>query len=112
MIKIKRDFEKIIERHKKYVKLESIDKPLLCIFTLGTDNLAEYRETFKAIPKDRDLEPEDIMLDGYIKDVEDYIMRHEEVGEDFIYPIAPYMTFVPWMEAIIGCPIYPIKYSI
>ena len=109
MITIKRNFEKIISKHKSFINLENVDQPLLCISILGTDIAAEYRKTFKNIPQNRDIEPEDISLDDYIKDVEDYILRYEEVGEDFFYPIAPYMPYIPWTESIIGCPIFALK---
>jgi len=112
MINIKRDFTKIISRHKSFINLENIDRPLLCIWVLGTDYAAEYKETFKNIPKNREIEPEDIYLNDYIKDVEKFILWHEEVGEDYFYPVCPFLVHIPWTEAIIGCPVYPEKDSI
>ena len=112
MIIIKRNFEKIISSHKSYINLENVDKPLLCIFILGTDYAAKYKEIFKNIPKNIEIKPEDLPpLNDYIKDVEDNILRHEVVGEDFFYSVAPFIPFIPWMEAITGCPIYASKDS-
>lgn len=112
MIIIKRDFEKIISKHKSFINLKNTDQPLLCIWVLGTDYAAEYKETFKNIPNNREIEPEDISLNDYVKDVEKFILWHEEVGEDYFYPVCPYLIYIPWTEAVIGCPIYPEKDSI
>jgi len=109
MINIKRNFEKLILKHKSFINLENVNRPLLCIFILGTGNVAEYKETSKNITENKNTEPEDISLDGYMEDVEEFIIRHDTIGEDFFYPIAAYMPFIPWIEAIIGCPVYAGK---
>ena|GEM_PF-621446 len=110
MIKIKRDLEKIIKRHKAFVSLKDMEGPLLCINILGNDLAASYEKTFAGIPRDREVRPQDIDLDIFLEEARHYILLHEEIGLDSIYSVEPYF-WIPWMEAIMGCPIYAGKNS-
>jgi len=106
----KRDLEKIIKRHKAFVSLENMERPLLCINILGNDLAASYKKTFAGIPKDREVRPQDIDLDKFLEEVRHYILLHEDIGLDSLYSVEPYF-WIPWMEAIMGCPVYAGKNS-
>lgn len=106
MVIIKRDYKEIISRHKSFINLENVDRPLLSVFVEKTGFASDYEETFKNIPANREVEPEDISINGCIKDIEKFISWQEEAGEDYFYPIAPCHVFIPWTESITGCPLY------
>jgi len=110
MFKAKRDFKQIIKRHQAFVSCQEVDRPLFCINVMGRNFARAYKNTFGNIPTFRELEPEDIRLEDYIKDVDNFINWNEEAGIDFFYPVVPYF-YIPWTEAIIGCPIFAGKDS-
>ena len=105
MIKVKRNFREIIKRHKSFFNLEPVDRPLFCVYLIGRGYAAVFSNTFKNIPKGTEVRPEDINMEYFINDIEKIINMHEEAGQDIFYPIVPY-SYIPWTEAIIGCPIY------
>ena len=105
MIQVKRNLKEIIKRHKSFIEIKPVSRPLYCVNVIGRGYAAVYNNTFKSIPKDTEVRPEDINMESYIKDVENFINWHEEVGFDIFYPVVPF-SYIPWIEAIIGCPIY------
>jgi len=110
MIEIKRDLNKIIDRHKSFTELAPVDRPLYCVNVIGRGYAAVYDATFGAIPKNREVRPEDIDINSYIKDTANFISWHEQAGADMFYPVVPF-SYIPWMEAVAGCPIYAGKDS-
>ena len=105
MFKVKRNLDQIIKRHKNFVSCGEVDRPLFCINIFGKDYAREFTNTFKNIQLGKEISPDDIVLEDYIEDVENLINWHEEIDSDFFYPVVPYM-YIPWTEAIIGCPIF------
>lgn len=110
MVYLKRDLKLLISKHKSFINLEKVKYPLFCMNILGRDYAAAYKKTFSKIPKGREVAPDDISIDSFIEDVENFIFMHEEAGEDVFYPIVPFY-YIPWAEAIIGCPVFAGKDS-
>ncbi len=110
MIEIKRNFDEIIERHRAFIERKPVERPLYCVHVIGRGYAEAYKETFSKIPKGIEVEPKHIDISDYIKDVENFIKWHEEAGQDIFYPVAP-LLYIPWTEAIIGCPVYKGKDS-
>jgi len=110
MVTIRRDLKEIAKRHKDFIDRKPVKRPLYCVNVLGKGYAAMYEKTFSKIPKGIAMKPEDIDMDAYISDVEKFLDWHEEAGFDFFYPVTPYF-FIPWIEAIIGCPIFAGKDS-
>jgi len=105
MFEVKRNFEEIIKRHQEFISCRDVKSPLFCVNVAGRNYAKAYANTFKNIKSNREVLPDDIAMDDFIKDVETFICWNEELDSDFFYPVAPYL-FIPWMEAIIGCPIF------
>ena len=105
MFDIKKDFKKIIRRHEAFISLEEVDRPLLCVNVTGKNYAKSYSNVFEKIPQNREISPDDISIEEYIKDVNNFINWNETLDSDFIYPVVPYL-YIPWTEAIIGCPIF------
>ena len=110
MVNLKRDLNLLTSKHKSFINLEKVDCPLFCMNILGRNYAAAYKETFSKIPKGMEVTPDDISIDSFIKDVENFISIHEETGEDVFYPIVPFY-YIPWAEAVIGCPVFAGKDS-
>lgn len=102
---IKRDIEHIVNKNISFFERTNSKKPLLGIYVMGLNYMKAYKETSKTIPINRPLEPEDINISSLIRDIEDFVIMHEELGDDIFYSIQPFL-YIPWMEAIAGCPIY------
>ena len=105
-----KDINGIFGRNKAFVERTKVNRPLYGIHVLGSKYMKEYSETYKNIPHDREVEPEDIVIDDFLKDMDTFISKQEEVGGDLFYPAVPCM-YIPWMEAIVGCPIFAGKDS-
>jgi hypothetical protein len=106
----KRNLRKLIEKHQSFIEIKNVNRPLLCINVTGNRFAGSYKNTFKNIDFEKEVSPDDIVLDDYIKDVEYFIELNEKTGIDFLYPVTPY-PYIPWIEAIIGCPIFAGKDS-
>lgn len=96
--------------NKDFVKRKNTQRPLYGLHILGTNYMKEYGATYKNIPLDMELDPDDIILEAFLEDMANFIDKQEEAGGDLFYPVVPYL-YVPWLEAIIGCPIYAGKDS-
>ena len=105
MVQIKGDLAGMAKRHKDFIERKPVKRPLYSVTVMGRGYAAVYDKTFSKIPKGVAIKPEDIDMQSYIKDVEKLLGWHEEAGFDMFYPITPYF-FIPWIEAIIGCPIF------
>ena len=105
-----RNLSEIVNRNKAFFNRTNSERPLLGIYILGLDFMQAYKETSKNIPRDRQVKPDDIVTEALIKDIDNFIDLHEEFEDDIFYSVQPYL-FIPWMEAITGCPIYAGKDS-
>ena len=110
MVQIKRNFEEMISRHKAYFEMKPVKRSLYGVTIMGRGYAEAYSNTFSKIQKKVEVKPGDIDLESFIKDVEKFLKWHEEAGFDFFYPISPF-SYIPWIEAIIGCPIFAGKDS-
>lgn len=110
MIEVKRNIEELIYKSEAFLTRVDVDKPLVGVGIIGREYMRFYKETSKYMKEGEQLNPDDIIIEDFIKDVDNFILMHEEAGGDLFYPAAPFY-YIPWMEAIIGCPIYVGKES-
>jgi hypothetical protein len=105
MIEIKRDLDEIYHRNNAFLNKDEIDRPLIGIHIWGPEYKRLYKETNKTITDKGEINPDDIITENFLKDVNRIIAMNEEIGGDVFWSVAPYF-YIPWMEAIIGCPVY------
>ena len=110
MIEVKRNIKELIYRNETFLTRDEADKPLIGAGIIGREYMRFYKETSKYMKEGKQLNPDDIIIEDFIRDVDNFILMHEEAGGDLFYPAAPFY-YIPWMEAIIGCPIYVGKES-
>lgn len=89
------------EKYEAYLKRENKEPLFGC--TLGMFTKEHLPRTTAALP-DRELTPEDIDIDAFLLDCDDLYTAHEQMNDDFPFVAAPVVS-IPWMEAIMGCPI-------
>jgi hypothetical protein len=105
------DIQNVLKRHKAFWNMEDVDKPLLRITRYSDTGFGQPREPMQLPLADGTMASEPVFyLKPDMLSPERLSPRHERpsavpatAGD--VFPVrAPY-TKVPWMEAIIGCPI-------
>lgn len=94
--------ENTLMRHKAFWMRQDTDRPLLGC-NIGFFVNQRFPRLMEAIPPGL-VKPEDIRVDLFLEDSESLYQRYSEIGDDYPYVGAPFI-YMPWMEAIIGCPI-------
>lgn len=102
--------EELINRNKAFVEMKEVDRPMIGVSLIGSNvPLEQYKRTAMALPSSGLIRPEMLTTKHFLKcwmqDVEELFLQHEKVGGDILWPAIPFYG-IPWMEAIIGCPIY------
>jgi hypothetical protein len=103
------NFKDALRPQEAFLKREEIGRPILGC-TLGAFAHHHLPNAVKALPKGV-LQPGNINIDLFLEDCENLYKGHQELGDDFPFVAAP-CTFIPWMEAIMGCPIHASGNSI
>jgi len=89
--------------HEAFLGKKDIGRPLLGC-TIGAFAHHHFPNMIKTLRKGL-LQPDDLNLDAFLLDCEKLFEEHEKLGDDFPFVAAP-CSFIPWMEAILGCPIH------
>lgn len=102
-----RDYNEIIYRNKAFVNMEPVDRPLLGIWVGSEMPLELYKKAAELFSSFRGsaIVPEAINPQDFLDDYDRLFLEHEEVGDDLFWSASPLVGF-PWMEAIVGCPVY------
>jgi len=83
---------------------KEVDRPLLSCW-VGTFAVVEhYVRGMASLPND-ELNPRDLDFEKFMPDYERLFAIHQATGVDVPWAAFPLMT-LPWLEAIIGCPIH------
>ena len=98
-----KDSADVLARHRQFYNMEPSDRPLIG-FNLGFYLPHAYPAVAKSLPKGQVM-PDDIQVDPFLEDCERLYQAHLQVGDDYPFVAAPFI-FIPWMEAIMGCPIH------
>ena len=93
----------VAELHRRFYHGEPSDRPLLG-FNLGFYIHQAYPTLAKSLPKGQVM-PDDILVDPFLEDCERLYQAHLRLGDDYPFIAAPFI-YIPWMEAIMGCPIH------
>ncbi len=99
------DRAKRIGAHNSFVARREMARPLIGVHIWDREYRKMYRDTNAVIPAEGEVRPEQIDTERFLRDVERLLSMNEQIGGDLYWPVVPYV-YIPWMEAIIGCPIY------
>ncbi len=95
----------LIASHEAFLNRASVERPLLG-FWLGGYYPAEQFPTGIAGWRDgRELRPADAVFAPFATDYETLFRLHQQADDDFFYVGSAYWG-IPWMEAILGCPVF------
>jgi hypothetical protein len=101
------DYKEYTERHLAFWSLEDTKRPLIG-FTIGAGvdswSYWKYNKAAQKIFNKKSIFPEDISPQDYVDDQFTYLKNSENIDDD-IYRSAMPLASIPWMEAILGCPI-------
>jgi hypothetical protein len=95
------------KRHLAFWELSEVDRPLLG-FTIGAGldswSYWQYNKAAGALLNREKISAEDINPADFVEDQLKYLELCEQI-EDDIYRTAMPLASIPWMEAILGCPV-------
>lgn len=98
-----RSIEERVHRFGEFHR-RSNQRPLFGFFKGSEYPLPRYPFS-RALPEGRALEPGDFDVDAFVADSVQLFLDHEACGGDFIYSASAYWG-IPWLEAMLGCPIF------
>lgn len=95
--------EEIVERHRLFWQRGPVERPIGSVW-IGSRMPDELYTAARAIPVGRVM-PSDIDVSSFLVDYDRLYDMHESVGDDAFWVASPFYG-IPWVEAILGCPIY------
>ena len=101
------DVALMIAKHRAFLDKEEVEQPLYGISFIagGEVPLQRFRHMATVLPSSGRILPEMITPEDFLRDVNREILEHQKVGGDLFLEMTPLQGF-PWIEAIVGCPIY------
>jgi hypothetical protein len=103
-----RDHAKYKERHIAFWEMQEVDNPLIG-FTVGAGldswSYWQYNKGARALLNKQNILPDDINPIDFIEDQLHYLELSETINDDVCRSAMP-LASVPWMEAILGCPVF------
>lgn len=92
-----------LRRHRVFLKRGPADRPLFGSWFFGSFIQEQFPNVAAAL-KPGPIKPDDIPIEPYLKDVAFLWEACEKLNDDYPFAIGPFYG-VPWMEAIMGCPV-------
>lgn len=96
-------------RHKAFWRHEMMDRPLLGI-NVGMFFSDHFPNASTVIPE-RVIQPDEIPVQQFLEDCDRLHLHSKAIGEDFPFVASPFV-YIPWMEAIMGCPVSATRSTI
>jgi len=102
-------FEGKLENYRRFLAREPMDRPLFGCH-LGFFAHQRYPRVMQSLPEGP-IQPDDIRMDLFLADYADARKGYDRMDDDYPLALAPFIC-LPWMEAIMGCPIIASPTSI
>jgi len=101
----------MIWRNQAFLNKKEVDRPLLGVWIGSYFPLRLYKKAAEIFSGRELITPEMIDPKEFLDDYDRLFLAHERVGADIFEAAMPFYG-IPWMEAIIGCPIYASSKSL
>lgn len=101
---MRKDIQEVINKHKDFWKLKPVSRPLIGYCMGGWSQMQLYESGRKTLPTGL-LEPDMLKPELFLPDYEKILTCNNILQDDLVHSAEPFPA-IPWMEAIIGCPIY------
>ncbi|RJQ55115.1 MAG: hypothetical protein C4530_16410 [Desulfobacteraceae bacterium] len=95
--------EEKLEGYRKFWNLEDVGRPLIG-FDVGGFFPFQWFSALREIKESAFLKPEHLVVQKYLEDYTRLYKRSSSVNDDLIKGVSP-IPAVPWMEAMLGCPV-------
>ena len=95
----------LLPRHEAFLRCEKVDRPLLGAWVGGYYPAEQFPRGHRSWQLGQLLRPADVRFDAFRQDYETLYRLHREAQDDFFYVGSAYWG-IPWLEAILGCPIH------
>jgi hypothetical protein len=93
-----------LERHHAFLARSPVDQPLIGSWLFGF-YVPELYPRVAATLTPGPVRPQDIHVEPFLEDIDALCQAYRQLGDD--YPFAAgALPSVPWMEAIMGCPLF------
>ena len=102
-------FKNVFERQKLFWEHQPADIPLFGL-NIGMHANQHCPLTMEALSGGI-VHPEDINIEFFLKDCDNLYLAHKEIDDDYPFVASPFV-YIPWMEAIMGCPIMASESSV
>jgi len=96
--------EELIARHEAFLSRAAADRPLIGAWLGGYFPAQQFPHGTAGWREGQTLSAQDVALEPFAADYEDLFRLHQDLEDDFVYAGSAYWG-VPWLEAILGCPV-------
>ncbi len=96
--------EELIERHEAFLSCAAADRPLVGAWLGGYFPAGQFPRGTAGWREGQAIFAGDVALGPFAADYEDLFRLHRDLEDDFVYMGSAYWG-VPWLEAILGCPV-------
>jgi len=93
-----------LRRHRAFLQQAPTDRPLIGSWLFGFYVHQQYPSVAAAM-QPGPIQPEDIPIDLFLQDVDALWAAYNELDDDYPFSMGAFYG-VPWMEAIMGCPVF------
>ena len=93
-----------IGRHRAFLGREAVDRPLIGSWLYGFYVHEQYPSVAAAM-KPGPIQPDDVPVDLFVKDVAALWRAYSDLDDDYPFSTGAFYG-VPWMEAIMGYPVF------
>ncbi|RPI53634.1 MAG: hypothetical protein EHM56_07065 [Chloroflexi bacterium] len=93
-----------LDRHRAFLRREPVDRPLIGSWLFGFFVHQQYPSVAAAM-QPGPIQPDDIPIDLFLQDVDALWAAYTELDDDYPFSMGAFYG-VPWLEAIMGCPVF------
>ena len=103
-----KNFQAYKKRHMAFWQLDEVDSPLVG-FTVGagSDSWSYWQdnEAAQVLFRKEEINVDDIHPEAFVEDQQRYLEESSQIDDDICRTAMP-LASIPWMEAILGCPVF------
>jgi hypothetical protein len=96
--------QELIDRHEAFLECRPVDRPLVGLWIGGYYPAEQFPGGTAEWRPEQRLGPQDVRFSPFAEDYESLYQAHQAADDDFFYIGSAYWG-IPWLEAMLGCPI-------
>ena len=92
-------------RHAAFLSMQPVDRPLLGLWVGDYYFTTQFPHGVSHWQAGAEIKPQELAFEQFLPDYQNLYELHERLNDDFFYVGSAYPG-LPWMEAILGCPVF------